>query len=88
MDYVLDNREMRVHVHPGCSQSCLPTVRLKDRFRFMDDKERETKLHLDEALLAGEWLRDDGDCASGGTENPTTLRVFARLIRQSFGNET
>ena len=53
----------------------------------MGDQERKTGLCLDEALLAGERLRDDSDCASEGTENPITPRELARLIKQSFGNE-
>lgn len=67
---------------------------MKDKLQSTDLGKRQVEQHLDQALLAGEQLREDRDSVKlaallKGQEVKSLSREVARLIRQSFakGNE-
>lgn len=69
-------------------------MRLKDKLQSTDLEKRQVEQHLEQALLAGEQLREDRDSVKlaallKGQEVESLSREVARLIRQSFakGNE-
>ena len=67
---------------------------MKDKLQSTDLEKRRVEQHLEQALLAGEQLREDRDSVKlaallKGQEVESLSREVARLIRQSFakGNE-
>lgn len=81
-------------VHPRLPPTVLQTLRLKDNLRSIDKEKQQTEQYLEEAILAGERLRDHRDSAKLSVlqkshEVESLSREVSRLIKKSFakGNE-
>ena len=81
-------------MHPRLPPTVLQTLRLKDNLRSIDKEKQQTEQYLEEAILAGERLRDHRDSAKLSVlqkshEVESLSREVSRLIKKSFakGNE-